>query len=550
MREATLSGSFRLAPYVSAIACLIAAAACGSESSTDTLVSPSQTRCVVQAQSDTTAFPPTGGSGIVRITVSRECAWAAQSDASWLALQSEMSGQGDGSVRFSVAANSDPPSRAARVTVNNQGLQISQEGTPCAFRLSSIRESVIASGEQRTVHVEASSAQCQWSATSHVPWIVVIGGDTHSGSGDLRFEVAAVAGPPRTGTLTIAGQRVEVEQGTGCSYTTGVTGLSVGAEGGTSEVAVSAPVGCAWKAESQAAWIAIQKGESGSGSGAAIIRVDPSAGPPRSGAVVVAGRTVTVTQSSGWAVTVQPSSHAAAVGGGPGSVAVGAAAGCAWAATTNVPWIAITAGASGSGAGQVRFTVAANTGPARSGSLTVGGRAVAISQPSGCTFAVTPASVALSAAAQTGAVSLAAGNGCRWNAASQAAWMTLPATSGTGPAQVSFAVAANNGPARSGVVTVEGNPVTVTQASACTWAVSPPLHEMGPDGGRGNVLLIVDGPCTWTASSVTSWITMEAGTSGTGNGLVQFIVAANYGAARSGIVRIAGFDYVVTQPAR
>jgi len=550
MREATRSGPLRLLLLVCAMACVVIAVACSNESSSGTFVAPSQTRCVAQAQADATSFPANGGGGVLRVTVNRECVWTVQSEAAWLTLQADPTGQGDGSIRFTVAANSDPPSRSARLTVNDQGLQISQAGLPCAFRLSSTRETVAASGEQRTVHVESSSAQCQWSATSDAPWITIIGGETRSGSGDVHFEVAALTGPPRTGTLTIAGQRVEAEQGTDCIYTTAVTSLNVGAEGGTSEVPVSAPAGCTWRTESQAAWIRILRGESGTGSGSAVVRVDPTPGPLRTGTIVVAGRTVSVTQSSGCAVTLQPASHVAAVSGGTGSVTVGAAAGCGWAATANAPWIAITAGASGSGAGQVQFTVAANTGPARSGAVTVGGQAVAVSQPSGCTFSATLGSALLSPAAQTGNVSLSTGTACRWSAASQAPWMTLQVNSGSGPAQLSFAVAANNGPQRSGVLLIEGNPVTVTQMSPCTWTLSPPLHEMAADGGRGSVLLIVDGPCTWTASSATSWITMEAGTSGTGNGLVQFIVAANDGRARTGIVKIAGFDYVVTQPAR
>ena len=634
MREATLATPLFVIRLLCAAACVLVVGACGSESSTGTFVGPSQTRCAIQARSDTTSFASSGGGGVLRITADRECAWTVQSEASWLGLQPEPSGHGDGSIRFTVAANSDPPSRSARLTVNDQGVQISQAGQPCGFRLSSTRETVAASGERRTVHVDSSSAQCQWSATSDVPWITIIDGRTRSGSGDLHFEAAAVTGPPRTGTITIAGQRVDVEQGTGCTYTTAVAALNVGAEGGTSEVPVSAPPGCTWKTESQAAWITVVKGESASGSGSAVVRVEATAGPPRSGTIVVAGRTVTVTQSSGCAVTfqpashaapvgggtgtvtvasaagcswtaasnapwvtltagvsgtgpgqvqftvaantgpprsgsltigghavtvsqpsgctasIQPASHAAPVGGGTGSVTVQSAAGCSWTAASNVPWATITAGASGSGAGQVQFTVAANIGPARSGSLTIGGQAVAVSQPSGCTFSVTPGSLTLTAGAQSGTVSLSTASGCRWGAASQDPWMTLPVTSGSGPAQVSFAVDTNNAPQRSGVLVVEGNPVSVTQLSACIWGLEPPLHEMGPDGGRGNVLVIMEGSCTWTAFSPTSWITMEAGTSGTGNGLVQFIVAPNYGPARRGVVKIAGFDYVVTQPAR
>jgi len=548
MRDATLSGP--LPGLVCAIACLMAAVACGSGSST-TFVAPSQTRCGVQAQADTTSFPANGGSGVIAITVTRECGWAVQTEASWLALQPEPSGQGEGVVRFTVATNADPASRSARVTVNGQELQISQAGTPCAFRLSSTRETAIASGEERTVHVESSSAQCQWSATSDVPWSTVIGGQTHIGSGDLHFAVAALLGPPRTGTLTIAGQRVEVEQGTGCTYSTAMTALSIGAEGRTSEVPVSAPAGCPWKAESQTAWVTILNGGGGTGSGSASVRVDPTAGPTRTGTLVVAGRTLTVTQSSGCAVVVQPASHASPVGGGAGAVSVGAATGCTWAATASASWIAITAGFSGNGSGQVQFTVAANSGPARTGSLTVAGQPVSISQPSGCTFSVTPASFSLGPSAQTSTISLSTGSACAWTAATaDVPWLSFPSRSGSGPAQVSLAVAANDGPERSSVVIVAGSPVSVTQMSPCTWAVSPARHDMGREGGRGNVLVIVDGPCTWKAASPTGWITMEAGTSGTGNGLVQFIVAPNAGPARTGIVKIGGFDYVVTQAAR
>ena len=47
-------------------------------------------------------------------------------------------------------------------------------------------------------------------------------------------------------------------------------------------------------------------------------------------------------------------------------------------------WIAITAGASGSGIGSVTFSIAANTtGTPRNGTLTVAGQSVAVSQAAG-----------------------------------------------------------------------------------------------------------------------------------------------------------------------
>jgi len=61
--------------------------------------------------------------------------------------------------------------------------------------------------------------------------------------------------------------------------------------------------------------------------------------------------------------------------GGPNTVTVTASmATCSWTAVSSVPWITITAGASGTGSGQVSYTVAPNTGAsALSGALTIAG---------------------------------------------------------------------------------------------------------------------------------------------------------------------------------
>jgi hypothetical protein len=54
---------------------------------------------------------------------------------------------------------------------------------------------------------------------------------------------------------------------------------------------------------------------------------------------------------------------------------VTAGAGCAWTAVSNVPWITISGGASGTGNGTVSYTVAPYTGRPknRNGSITIAG---------------------------------------------------------------------------------------------------------------------------------------------------------------------------------
>ena len=605
---------------------------CGSTA--ETFTAPSQIRCGVQAQSESPSFTSDGGTGTLRVATNRECTWSAESEAPWVTLTPPMNGQGDGTVQFTVAPNGLPSSRATAIKVQDQRLQISQEGRPCGFRLSSTFEAVEAAGGDRTVHVTATSAQCHWTATSDVPWITIISGREGDDTGAVTFRVDALSGPQRTGTLTVAGQVVQVQQGAGCSYTVGTNALNFGAAGGPGEVAVSAPAGCSWTAQSGVPWITLTGGATGSGPGVVALRVAATDGPARTGTVTVAGHVVTVTQSPGCSFTVDPLTYAApaaastsattvraapgcawtaasssdwvvitagqsgngtsevrfsvaqntgpsrvggiriagqtmtvnqasgcAVSVSPTGVSVGAAAstntiqvtsaqGCTWSATSGAPWIALGDSSSGSGNGQVPFSVAANSGPARQGTLSIGGRTVTVTQASGCTYTVTPPTQDVAPTGGAGTASIATGSGCPWNASSSADWITVGATSGTGPAQVPLTVAPNNGPARTGTVTVAATVLTVNQGSPCEWVLAPPYHSFDATGGNGNVLVIVTGVCTWTAKSDVDWITLTAGASGAGNGLVQFVAAPNSGPARTGTLTIAGRPYQVIEAGR
>ena len=78
---------------------------------------------------------------------------------------------------------------------------------------------------------------------------------------------------------------------------------------------------------------------------------------------------------------------------------------------------------SGNGNGQVPFSVDANSGPARQGTLSIGGRTVTVAQASGCTYTVTPPSLDVAPAGGSGTASISTGAGCPWNAASAANWI-------------------------------------------------------------------------------------------------------------------------------
>ena len=61
-------------------------------------------------------------------------------------------------------------------------------------------------------------------------------------------------------------------------------------------------------------------------------------------------------------------------------IKVDAAAGCAWSAASNVPWIRVIRGESGSGNGEVLISIEENRGDERIGTLTIAGQTVTVTQ--------------------------------------------------------------------------------------------------------------------------------------------------------------------------
>jgi len=84
-----------------------------------------------------------------------------------------------------------------------------------------------------------------------------------------------------------------------------------------------------------------------------------------------------------------------------------------------------------------------------------------------CTPTIAPSSASIPAAGGTGSVTVTAGAGCAWTAASNAAWISITAgSSGIGNGTVSYSVAANGASARSGTLTIAGQTFTANQSAA------------------------------------------------------------------------------------
>jgi len=165
-----------------------------------------------------------------------------------------------------------------------------------------------------------------------------------------------------------------------CSNQFAVANASIGAAGGALPVDVQGTGGCGWTASVDQPWVSISSGSSGTGNGTVGLTVEANAGPDRTANLTVNGQSITVTQLSGCTFQLGAASNNYPSTPISDTLAVTSVSGCVWTAMASDSWITITSGGSGSGGGTISFSLGANTGPARSGTITAGGQVFTINQ--------------------------------------------------------------------------------------------------------------------------------------------------------------------------
>jgi len=149
--------------------------------------------------------------------------------------------------------------------------------------------------------------------------------------------------------------------------------------------------------------------------------------------------------------TLTPSSSSFGNAGGTGSFITYTGPSCSRTATPSAGgWITITSGGTGTGNGTVGFTVAANTGAARNGTITISGsgpsQAYAIYQDAAatCTYSLTPTNVYFSSALAGGSSIISAGSGCSWTVSETNTWVTITSPlSGSSGGTLTYSLVSN-----------------------------------------------------------------------------------------------------------
>jgi Putative binding domain, N-terminal len=213
----------------------------------------------------------------------------------------------------------------------------------------------------------------------------------------------------------------------------------------------------------------------------------------------------------------------------------------------------VLSGEAGTGSGSVKVGIAANAGAApRTGHVTVAGITFTIEQAGAppCTFVVKPTYYNAGRGPDEVRVDVRAPADCAWAASSSVAWATIAeGRSGKGEGSVRVRVEANDGPARTAILSIAGESFTLSQEGGCEATLKPSYYNAGPGPDDIRIQVKTRDGCSWRSSSPVPWARITEGTAETGNGQVRVQVDRNAGAARSATLLIAGERFMLTQEA-
>lgn len=341
----------------------------------------------------------------------------------------------------------------------------------------------------------------------------------------------------------------------------GVNVYNFPASGGSVTISVANPGLCAWTTKVSDPWVSLTPN-----SGALLpisqvkITVAANSGAPRIATILFGSTPVLITINQ----------HAPCVYGFDiNSVALKASESihgiinvtaldpdCPRNATSNANWLTILNGNQGKGNGPIEYYVGMNSGPARTGKITLGNATFTVTQVASCTY--TPSSSSFSFQASGGSSSLnvkTSSPACPWTPVSSALWLKI--NNGfpqkmLGDGTITLNVEPNSGTARTATVTIDSKVITVNQAAGsvvCSFGISPGSYNFGAAGGEVSVNVSASqSSCKWYINNASPFISVvTGGFGGVGNGAVKLKVQPNAGAARAGSIEIAGKTFSVTQ---
>lgn len=247
--------------------------------------------------------PAEGGTDSVALTLAQSVQWSAQSNNSWIQITGDAAGAGSANVSFTVGANPAVTSRTGSITVAGKTVTVVQEGLRASVECDDTSFGV--ESDSGTIWVETEGGGT-WTASADVDWIHLFD-ESGTGTTPVMFVVDdyTTTTASRSGTVTIAGHKVVItQQGYELSIDPAVA--EVGSNAGAGQFGVSAPIDAVWEAIADCDWITIIGARTGIGDGVIQYTIaDNTTGETRTGRIVIAGKTYTITQKTTLPVTTK-----------------------------------------------------------------------------------------------------------------------------------------------------------------------------------------------------------------------------------------------------
>lgn len=264
-----------------------------------------QPNCTFSVSSTATAVPLTGGQVAFTVVTSSECQWTASTTDPFVTILSGASNTGTNSAIVAIAANIGP-ARSATVLVAGTPMNVGQPASApgqCGFVTPAVINVDWAFSIRSFFMTSPPGITCAWTATANEPWLQVV--SALSGTGDVLVSLRAYTngGFNRTGTISIAGNNVVINQGaytSPCAFTVSPTNITISssAQSVSVHVHVTQGNGCliGHVTLEQSTFL-----NNGTLTGVhpdfdVVISIPQNTGPQRIGTVLIADKAVTIIQ--------------------------------------------------------------------------------------------------------------------------------------------------------------------------------------------------------------------------------------------------------------
>ena len=165
----------------------------------------------ISSTNQTHGFRP--ATNAVILTAPSACSWFVVNTNDWITITSEIMGNGNGVIGYTLATNLSLAERTGVVQIADQALTIIQGAAPCEYTLSSSNRVHGFGPVTNSVSLTALSP-CPWTIVNTNDWITITSTTAGNGSGTIGYELTSNLNlNERTGVVQIADQQLTIIQG-------------------------------------------------------------------------------------------------------------------------------------------------------------------------------------------------------------------------------------------------------------------------------------------------------------------------------------------------